>query len=399
MNRVAASLTTLLLLSACSFPGMRVDIGEEQESTWFSSGDPRQSETGQPVHPEYDATVRRITPSLVADLQREDAANPSADTRLPTTDENGYPQYRVGKGDILSVIVYGHQELTNPAGTTESVASSGRVVDARGKIYFPFIGDMDVAGLTTEEIRGRIADGLDRVIRDPQVDVRVIEFRSKQVFVSGDIQSPCRVPVTDIPMTVDEALSQCQSLSSGGGSGGSGSGGLYTGKALRLIRDGQSYPINLATLHSGADEFWLKAGDRLVLDENIQKVFLLGEFQEQLAIPVGYDGITLADAVTGAGGLDLATADSSKIYVIRGLIERRRTEDDTVVANLNPMVYQLDAKSPQALILAHQFELQPRDVVYASAASLVNFNRALAEITPTLNLLFQSFLIFDRSNN
>ncbi len=394
MSRLIASLAALLLITACSFPGMRVGLGDEQEGTWFNSGDPRSADSGEPLYPEYEAKVTRITPSVIARLAEREQSTPSAGTRLPQTNEYGHPQYRVGRGDILSVIVYGHQELTNPAGTTESVASSGRVVDARGKIYFPFIGDINVAGLTTEEIRERIADGLERVIRNPQVDVRVLEFRSKQVYVTGDISTPCRVPITDIPLTVDEALSQCQTLA-----GTNDVAGLYTGKALRLVRDGQTYPINLATLHQGDNEFWLKSGDRLVLDENIQKVFLLGEFEEQLAIPVGYDGITLADAVTGAGGLSLDSADASEIYVIRGLIEEQPVENGEVRTQLRPVAYQLDASSPQALILAHQFELRPRDVVYASAAGVVNFNRALNQITPSLNVLFQSFLIYDRARD
>ena len=51
-----------------------------------------------------------------------------------------------------------------------------------------------------------------------------------------------------------------------------------------------------------------------------------------------------------------------------------------------PTVYHLDAKSPVALMLAEQFDLQPRDVVYVDPAPLANWNRVISLILPTAAL-------------
>jgi len=65
---------------------------------------------------------------------------------------------------------------------------------------------------------------------------------------------------------------------------------------------------------------------------------------------------------------------------------------------LKPNVYKLNMSDVGGLLLANQFQLKPRDVVFAAPASLVNFNRALSQITPSLNILLQSVLLYDRSS-
>ncbi|WP_412851416.1 hypothetical protein [Ectothiorhodospira shaposhnikovii] len=52
-----------------------------------------------------------------------------------------------------------------------------------------------------------------------------------------------------------------------------------------------------------------------------------------------------------------------------------------------PRLYHLNAKSPDALLLAERFHLQPRDIVYVDVADIVRFNRVIANIQPTWSLL------------
>jgi polysaccharide export outer membrane protein len=72
------------------------------------------------------------------------------------------------------------------------------------------------------------------------------------------------------------------------------------------------------------------------------------------------------------------------VYVIRGSFER-------------PSIYKLDAGSPDALLLATQFQLQPRDVVFVSAHDLTRWNRIISQIEPTVRLLWETVQIGDRT--
>ncbi|HXG29836.1 MAG TPA: hypothetical protein VNJ47_13435, partial [Nevskiales bacterium] len=93
------------------------------------------------------------------------------------------------------------------------------------------------------------------------------------------------------------------------------------------------------------------------------------------------------------------TANAGRIYVIRGFVDEAQNPGGSVHTRLEPVIYQLNAKSVDALLLADQFPLKPRDVVFVSSATLVNWNRALAQIIPSLNAVFQTAVIFDSIDN
>lgn len=383
-----------LLLAGCSLPGWQLDI--DDDTSWYGESAETYPGAQQDAAEKYDPIVREITPSLIRWMRQQHVARlgtPGVRAELPRTPDGRRP-YRVGSGDLLAIIVYGHPDLTNPAGTTQSVESSGRLVDHDGEIFVPFIGEVEVAGRTLDQIRKIITEGLSRVIQDPQVDIQVLKYRSQQVYITGDISQPCTVPIRDIPLTVVGALDACRSLLSETDTGTSGV------NAVQLVRNNNIYPLNLSRLYrQGGEPIKLMDGDRLIVDDSFNRVFLIGEFSKQAAIPYSAGGMTLADAIMSVGGLNLATADSSGIYVIRGTVENRTGDQASMAFGLQPHVYHLDASSVDALVLADQFRLQPRDVVYAAPASLVNFNRALAQIAPSVNLLFQTAIIYDRTRN
>lgn len=386
-------LLASVVAAGCSLPGWQLDI--EDDSAWYAGADPRHPSVETVESPQYDPVVHQISPGLIRRMRQTGLAgsgDASMQSEIPRIAEQ-QGAYRVGPGDLLAIIVYGHENLTNPAGTTQSVASSGRLVDEDGEIFVPFIGEIEVAGRSLDQIRKMITEGLSRVIRKPQVDVNVLQYRSQKVYITGDISQPCTVPIRDIPLTVVAALEACQSRSSGGNSGT----GIST---VKLVRNNKMYSLSLAQLYQqGGEPVILKNGDRLIVDDSVQRVFLIGQFSEQGAIPYSAGGLTLADAMMSVGGLDLSTADASEIYVIRGVLEKHTGNQPGLAFTIQPHVYHLDASSVGALVLANQFKLRPRDIVYAAPASLVNFNRALAQILPSVNLLFRSAVIYDNLAN
>jgi len=371
-------------VSGCeSLPGFsRADY--EKESRWYGSVEKEEED-----ELDFDPEVHKITPGLIERLNSNPVEVPVHFQALP---ENiPAAPYTIGIGDLLGVVVYGHPDITNPAGLTQTFESSGRVVDAEGKIFIPFAGALHVAGLTTSEARQLVSRELRRVIKDPQVDVRVLNFRSKRVYVTGDISQPCTVWIEDIPLTIVDALKACGSESAGPES--------FTESidSVRLLRNGRSYPINLSVLYrTGGGPVTLQDGDRLIVDSRLNRVFVIGEFETQMAVSLSAGEMTLADAMAAAGGLDLDNADTSAIYVIRGQVSTEKDDSGNVGLVLLPVVYHLNATEVDTLILADQFRLQPRDVVYAAPASLVNFNRALAQILPSIDALFRTTIIYDR---
>ena len=379
-GRVFSVLGALLLIGGCALPGY--DLNDHgANSPWYQS-DPRAEQAI-----EYEPEFTRITPDTVLEMQAGEQQSPPP----KIAGSNKPQQYKVGPGDVLNVIVFNHPELTNPAGTDEASASSGRLVSANGVVFFPFVGEINVDGLTIDQIRRKLSRGLSRVIRDPQIDVRVAQYRSQQVFITGDIPQPCSVPISDLPLTILKAFDACESLA--------GSDGAVGIQSVSLVRDGERHPIDLNAMYRSGNLVYLRDGDRLVVDDSASRVFIVGEFNNQVAAPLSAGGITLADAIAAGGGIRLDSADPGSIFVIRGFVAETQSADGGVRTLRKPHVFHLDASSVDSLILADQFPLQPRDVVYAAPASFVSFNRALGQLTPTLDVLFRSYLLYDRGRD
>lgn len=380
----------LALLAGCALPGYHFDDSGE---SWYGDDAATVWPGGQPASEiEYEPRIVRITPLLIRQQREERQAR---DLNVDVKNLMRNPElhsYRVGPGDVLQVIVYGQPELNNPMGTSSTDKSAGQLVNAEGNIYFPYAGLIHVAGMTRDQIRHELTNRLSAYILDPQVGVRVREFRSKRVFISGDIAKPCTVYITNVPLTVLRALDQCTTLVS------SEKDGPFGIQAVRLIRDGEMTELSLNDLYQQTRPIPLQDGDKLIVDDSASRVFMVGEFEHQQALPYSTGGMMLGDAIADTGGINLGTADASSIYVIRGFMEPNAEGTGRKLV-LHPRVFHLDASSVNALVLANNFRLQPRDVVYAAPASLVNFNRALGLLTPSLNTLFQSFLIYDRARD
>jgi polysaccharide biosynthesis/export protein len=349
------------LASGCALaPGLRMDESAV-EARGRARGDP-------------DFMVRAITPELITKLARE---APPQDLR-PTPDPAGNtppPPYTVAPYDVLQVTVWDHPELTVPTGMFRSPEENGNPVHADGTVYYPYVGVVDVAGKTLAEIRAILTDRLRAVVDNPQLDVRVAAFRGKRVHVTGEVVAPSAVPITDVPLRIQDAIGAARG---------------FTPEAdwsdVTVTRGGKTFRVDLLALYDRGDlsQNWLlQDGDLVnVGDRNRNRVFVLGEVRRQQARVMVKRRMTLAEAIGDAEGLEPAVANVAKIYVIRGDFNA-------------PDIFRLDASFADALLLATMFQLQPRDVVFVSTYELTRWNRVLTQIVPTIQTLFNGAVTYD----
>lgn len=343
-------LAILLSISGCA-PGLRVHVPSAGSST----------------PPAYE--VLEITPELVA--------NQHVETPLP---EELVPvnllkpdQYLVGPGDILQIVVWDHLELTNPFGaTSRDPVSAGQLVAADGSLYFPYVGIFKASGMTMQEIREYITRQLATVVNKPQVDVRVASFRSSRIQVTGEVKNPGVVTLDDTPKGAIEAINE--------------RGGLNPTASRRtatLIRQGKSYEVDLAGLLSGnspAINPQLNAGDIVhVPDTNNDQVFVLGELNKQAPVVMGQQRMSLTEALTRSGGMDRLTANDSGVLVFRR----------APALQTPALIYALDMSTPRGMLLAGEFNLQPRDVIYVKATAFAQYNSIINQLLPTISTIFQ----------
>ena len=336
----------------------------------------RTSDSAEPV-PE-NVAIKPITAELIIEQlkaaapQRPTATNGNltANAGKPANAVQATPDYKIGPGDILSIIVWDHPELTTPAGQYRSADQAGTVVTEDGTIYYPYVGSLQVAGKTTRQVRDLLASRLSKFIEKVQLDVRMAAFRSKRVYVVGEVLKPGLQEVTDIPMTVLEAVNRA---------GGFGPEADHS--RVLLTRKGTTYRVDIQAMYeAGATEqnALLEPGDILnVQDRSFNKIFVLGEVAKPGSLIMTKRRSTLAEALSDAGYIAQDRSNPKWIYVMRG-------ESDV------PELFHLDGSSPDSMLLADRFTLQPRDIVYVDTADVVRWNRVVTNILPTAQTLNQT---------
>ena len=341
-----------LVLAGCSAPGIH-----------FRSG--TNAGADEPAPP-----TELITETLLASERQQNraVANQNLDSLLVPNP----PPYKIGGGDILSIVVWDHPELaggltasgnTDPApAASASAVPQGFVVDHQGRIQFPLVGLLVMEGLTEEQARGLLTIRLAKYLAHPNVTLRVQAYRSKRVYIDGEVKSPGLQAINDIPMTLVEALNRAGGL-------------LPTADQSRIAleRGQQRYTVNLRELvQKGVNPglVMLAPGDVVrVHSRDESKVFVSGEVITPKALLMHDGRLTLNEALGESGGISPLSGDARQVYVVRKTPERTR-------------VFQLDARVAGSLAMAEAFELQPKDIVYVAATPLANWNRQLSLLIP-----------------
>ena len=359
-SRTAVAVALAAMLSACAFaPGFRMPV------------------SGDDAGPHIEATA--ATPAIPVTELDLALVKRYADQRKANQDQQakqlfGAPKpYTVGAGDVLQIVVWDHPEFAAAQGAGQSQApaktsdpAAGFVVDQKGNLRFPYAGTLAVAGLRTDEIQQKLATALSTYLVKPQVTVRMASYRARQVYVDGQVHNPGALSLTDVPLGFYDAIARAGGFNDNADQ-----------SDVVLVRGGDSYRIDVPQLLAqglNPSKLYLKEGDLLrVTSRDDNGVYVMGEVNKPGSAAPRRDGrLTLADALSQVGSINSATADTAQMFVIRPGCDA-------------PRVYHLDSRSPVSMLVANEFELQPKDVVYVDGSGLVRFNRVISLLMPLIS--------------
>jgi len=261
--------------------------------------------------------------------------------------------YRLGPEDKLRLIVWNRPDL-----------SKDTRIRPDGKLFVMHVGTVDAAGLTVGELQKLLTERLGEVLRNPQVDVEILEYASKVYYVMGQVNKPGMYAVTATTNVLEGVAV------SGGPTDKANLGGAY------LIRHGNVVPIDFYALFQQGDvsqNVFLADGDIIYLPSmDDAKIYVLGEVNQARAVPLRKARLTLGEAIAEAGGFNETTAYKRAIKIIRGNLA-------------NPRVYTVNYDEVLRGMKPDVAFLQSGDIVFVPAAGLTKWDRVLSQLLPNLS--------------
>jgi len=252
-------------------------------------------------------------PPLFSSPPPTPAATPTPSPPLPGREAGGEDLYRLGAGDVLKIAVYGEPDLTGVF----------RVARA-GTIAWSWVGDVEVRGLTVEEIADHLRELLARqYIRLPRVEVDVEKYGSRMVYFLGNVSLPGASRLGENRTLLQNLLQ----------AGGPKVWGESIVSILRTSGEGKQerLTVSLQGLLDGAaaENILLENGDIVTISDPNSPGTLLGQDRIYVVGAVNAPGtfswrenLTALDALMAAGGLN-QYASGNRARLVRGTGEKK----------------------------------------------------------------------------
>jgi len=332
-----------------------------------------------------------VVPLDYASTQRIDNVSFAELAGLAQADSNA-PADLISVGDALTISIFeaGGANLFSHAsesgvGNDSQQTLPRAVVDRDGDVQVPFVGVVHVEGLTPLQGAMAIKAALRQFAVDPQVTLGVIQSQENSVSVLGEIKTSGHFPVSahndhllDVIATAGGPTRPLGDLS------------------VQVIRAGKTAEVPLATLlKNSQDNIRLAPQDRVLLLYKPRKYSTFGALGRISEAQIEDEPLTLAAAISRAGGLDTNSANAANVLLFR-------FERPEVAAALGvttppavkgvPIVYRLNMRDPSAFFVAENFKIQAGDILYVPRSDITEAQKFFTLINTVTQIGYNASL-------
>jgi polysaccharide export outer membrane protein len=299
---------------------------------------------------------------------------------------------KIGPGDLLGITVWEAPPaaLFSPAALAAPVATSNgtvtalamsfpnQLVEADGTIMIPFAGAIAAGGKSPEELDAEIQRRLKGSANQPQALVQILQHNSANVTVVGAVTQSVRMPLTPKGERLLDAVAAA--------------GGVNqpTNKiTLQITRGAQVYALPMDTvIQRPSENVVLAPSDVVSALFQPQYFSVLGAVTSNAEVPFEAQGISLIQAITRSGGMIDNRADAHGVFLFRfedpnALTEEQRAGPVTPDGKV-PVIYRLNMKDPASFLVAEQFPMRHRDVLYVANAPAAELQKFLTILTSSI---------------
>ena len=283
-------------------------------------------------------------------------------------------------GDLLSLSIWDSNDNSLLTAAEQKMGQrQGRKVAANGAIFMPYVGDVNVNGLTPDLARKKLQEALEPVVPSAQVQLAMAEGRNNSVDLVSGVAQPGTYPMPDRNYTVMGLISAGGGISSN-----------LNNPQIRLVRGSNIYGTSVQNLLNNPRlDTLLRGGDRVFVEEDERYFLSFGATGTEDLHIFTKDEMSAMDAISVSGGFQDSKADPE------GLLVLREYPDSAVAPGQrgprhNRVVFTLDLTTADGLFSARNFQINPGDLVMATESPI---NDALT----ISNLIGHIFGVFSRA--
>jgi polysaccharide export outer membrane protein len=332
-----------------------------------------------------------VTDSVARTLKSKLSHQLFSELLPPPTDTT----FRVGVGDAVEVMLWeappaalfgvSLSDLRSGTGTARAAVFPEQMVSKEGTITVPFVGQVRAAGRTLRQMEEDIENGLKDKANQPQVLVRLVRNMASNVTLVGEMGTSTRMPLTPKGERLLDALAAA--------------GGVRQPvhkMTMQITRGDKVYSMPLESIiRDPRQNIILQPGDVITALYQPFSLTVLGATGKNEEINFEVQGITLAQSLARSAGLQDMRADAQGVFIFR-------FEDADALdwpfkpvmftpEKQVPVVYRLNLRDPASFLVAQNFQMKNKDVLYVSnapATELQKFlNLLLTAAYPALNTL------------
>jgi len=294
-------------------------------------------------------------------LPRFDDIKKNKDKNLSKLMKDNKYYYSIGSGDVINIAITDLDDI-----------DGSYTISPDGDVTIPYVGQVMINDKTKEEAQAFINNVLKTYYQEPETIVKIEQYNSAFVYVTGAINRPLSILLSEQPLKILDALIKAGYIKDQKS---------YIKTAL-LRRGSEVFEIDLYELlnKNNTDlDIYLRKNDVLhVSESDTDQAYAFGEFTTSGPISV-YKDLTLTELLA-TKGINKATAKTKNIYVLR--------EDLTKFLHVD--IYTINLNNPAAFIAANNFYILPNDIVFIPQTKLVKWNNVISLLTPS-ETLFKTY--------
>jgi len=353
---VVPLLSIFILLSGCGLLPMSGPAGMD-----ILSG--QRDQTSLPY------AIVKVTPKVVEVLSK------NAPRLIVFNDRRRPRDITFGIGDIVSVTIFesssGGLFIPGEGGVRPGnfITIPNQPVDVQGNVSIPYAGAIRALGRTQVQVQDAIVAALKNRAIEPQAVVSLVEQKTSMITVLGEGRS-ARIPATTTPERILDVISRAGIVSTGGAATFGGAGAETW---VLLERNGRRAIAPFGALvYEPVNNIYAHPNDTIYLYREPQTFLTFGALGTQQQIPFGSWRLSLAEAISRAGGLADAQADPASVFLYRGeardIAEAMGVDCTPFEGPIIPVIYLINLRDPAGYFLASSLEMRNKDIIYVSNA-------------------------------